>query len=293
MMLTNKILLITGASSGIGEALARRATQLGAIVVIAARRKDRLDSLAAALQSDVATNQRVLPLPCDITVRAQAEAIVETTIERFGRIDVLVNNAGRGHFACIEDTDDDTIQNMFALNVYALWYTIRPTLRHMRARGNGHIINIASIAGKLGFPFNSAYVAAKHAVVGFTHALRMELAGTDIHATVVCPATVATDWALVTDGGSMLPLFEASVPITKAIARDQGVALPAIEESITPERAANQILECIHHPVPELYTNRGTYEFLLEAARDRAAAERRQIPAALAERAVFEQLRRK
>ena len=292
-MLTDKILLITGASSGIGEALARRATQLGASVAIAARRKDRLDALAAALQSDAATNQQVLSLPCDIAVRAQAEALVETTIERFGRIDVLINNAGRGHFASIEETDDDVIQNMFTLNVYSLWYTIRPTLRHMRARWNGHIINVASIAGKLGFPFNSAYVAAKHAVVGFTHALRMELAGTEIHATVVCPATVTTDWARTTDGGPMLPLFEAAAPLTKIIARDRGVALPAIEGSISPERAANQILECIHHPVPELYTHRGTYEFLLEAAQDRAAAEQRQIPAALAERTVFEQLRRK
>jgi hypothetical protein len=292
-MLIDKILLITGASSGIGEALAHRSTQLGASIVIAAWRKDRLDALATKLQSNLAPDQQVLSLPCDVGIRTQAEALVETSVRNFGRIDVLINNAGRGHFASIEETKDEVIQNMFALNVYALWYTTRPALRHMRARGSGHIINIASIAGKLGFPFNSAYVAAKHAVVGFTHALRMELAGTNIHATVVCPAGVATEWASMTEGGRMLPMLEGAAPLAYDIARDQGVALPAIEGTISPERAADQILECIHQPVPELYTHHGTYEFLLEAAKDRAAAERRQIPAALAERAVYERLRRK
>jgi short-subunit dehydrogenase len=157
----------------------------------------------------------------------------------------------------------------------------------MKQQGSGHIINIASMAGKVGYPYNSAYVAAKHACVGFTHALRLELAETGIHASVVCPNGVMTDWAAVTEGGSMLPFFSASGPIIKRIAAERGVSLPAIEGVLPADVVAQRILECIAHPVAEVYTHKGAKEFAELAARDREAAEAQQLPVVLGEREVY------
>ncbi len=134
---------------------------------------------------------------------------------------------------------------MFELNVFALWYTTRPALAYMKKQGAGHILTMASIAGKVGFPFNSAYVAAKHAAAGFTYALRAELPGTGIHASVIYPASVRTDWADVTEGHPMKPLFTESGPIVKRIAAERGVALPKVEGVIPPERVAEAVLRCI------------------------------------------------
>jgi len=188
-MLKGKVAIITGASSGIGAALALQISREGASVILAARRREKLEQLAAEITR---AGQVALPITADVTKRADAEMLVRTAVERFGRVDILVNNAGRGHFASVEDTTDEMIRSMFELNVYPLWYTTRPALTQMKKQGSGHIINIASMAGKIGYPYNSAYVAAKHACVGFTHALRMELMETGIHATVVCPAAVAS-----------------------------------------------------------------------------------------------------
>ena len=168
-MLTGKVSIITGALSGIGAALAQLLAREDSTVVLAARRTKQLESVARAIRQEGGT---ALALTADVTNRDDAETVVERTVREFGRIDVLVNNAGRGHFASVEDTTDAILGNMFAVNVYSLWYTTRPILRHMKLQGNGHIINVASIAGKIGFPFNNAYVAVKYACVGFTHALR-------------------------------------------------------------------------------------------------------------------------
>jgi short-subunit dehydrogenase len=161
----------------------------------------------------------------------------------------------------------------------------------MKKQGSGHVINVASMAGKLGYPYNSAYVAAKYACVGFTHALRMELVETGVHATVVCPAGVLTDWASVTEGGPMLPMFSESGPAIKQIAADRGIQLPQIEGVISPDAVAEKILECIHHPTAEVYTQRGSKEFAVLAAQDREEAEQHQIPVVLGERAVYRRLK--
>lgn len=287
-MLTGKIAIVTGASSGIGAALSRVLAREGGTVVLAARRIDRLHDLAEQIR---ASGGRAIVHPVDITVKAEAEHLIHQTVHDLGRLDILVNNAGRGHFASIEDTTDEMIHNMFRVNVYALWYTVRPALKYMKQQNAGHIINVASMAGKLGYPYNSAYVAAKHAVVGFTMALRQELFETGIHATVVCPAGVKTDWAATTEGGSMLPLFSESGPFIKQIAAERGISLPPIEGVIAPEVVAEKILECIYHPVAELYTHRGSKEFVELAARDREAAERHQLPVVLGERIVYEKVK--
>jgi len=287
-MLKEKVAIVTGASSGIGAALARRLAGEGASVVLAARRKEKLVDLAASLTASGGT---AVAAPADITDAAQAGRLVTDTIARFGRLDILVNNAGRGHFASIEDTTDEVLQNMFAVNAFSLWYTTRPALRQMRKQGGGHIINVASMAGKLGYPFNSAYVAAKHACVGFTHALRMELLETGIHATVVCPAGVLTDWASVTEGGPMLPMFSASGPSIKRIAAERGISLPPVEGLLSADAIAEKIVECIYHPVAELFTHKGAAEFVRLAAQHREEAERHQLPIVLGEREVYEKMK--
>ena len=289
-MLTGKVAVITGASSGIGSALAQLLAQEGATVVLAARRKEKLEAIAGRIQK---SGGKGVVVRCDVTVPEDAEELIHYTVQECGRIDILVNNAGRGNLASVEDTTDSMIENIFAVNVFALWYTTRPALRYMKERGSGHVINIASIAGKLGFPYNSAYVAAKHACVGFTHALRLELAETGIHASVICPASVLTEWATVTEGGSMLPLFSESGPIIKKIAAERGISLPPIEGVKTTDVVVQKILECIYHPVAEVYTHKGSREFVVLSAQEREGAEQHQLPVVLGERQVYTRLKDK
>jgi NAD(P)-dependent dehydrogenase (short-subunit alcohol dehydrogenase family) len=161
----------------------------------------------------------------------------------------------------------------------------------MKKQGNGHIINVASMAGKLGFPYNSAYVAAKHACVGFTHALRQELVETGVCATVVCPAGVSTEWAIATEGGSMQAFFSESGRHIKRIASERSISLPAIEGLKTADSVAAAILDCIYHPVPEVFTHTGSKEFVLLATQDREQAEYHQLPIVLGEREVYRKIK--
>jgi short-subunit dehydrogenase len=286
-MLEGKVAVITGASSGIGASLSRLLAAEKVRVVIGARRKAALESLARDIR---AAGGVALAIPCDVTMREDAEQLVHDAVEAYGRIDLLINNAGRGHLASVEDTTDAMIENMFAVNVFALWYTSRVALGYMKDQGSGHIITVASMAGKIGYPYNSAYVAAKHAAVGFTHALRQELAETGIHASVVCPAGVLTEWALVTEGMPMKEFFSGSGPAIQRIADERNLRLPQIEGVIHPEVVAQKVLECIRNPVAEVFTHRGSKEFVELATRDREASERQQLAVVLGEREAYEKI---
>ncbi len=296
-MLTDKIVIITGASSGIGAALAVQCAQQGAIPVLAARRRDRLAHVADTILQNTSrpagAPSPVLVLPGDITNREYAEELVHTTVRTYGRIDVLINNAGGGHFGSVEDTSDDMIQKMFRLNVYPLWYTIRPALGYMKKQQGGHIVNVASMAGKIAFPFNSAYVAAKHAVVGFTHALRLELMDTGIHATAVCPAGVKTAWAEVAEGGDMLQFFSRSGVAIKRIAQEQNLSLPRVEGVRTADQIAGAIIDVLHNPVAELYTHKGSHELVQIGAERRESLEEIQRAVVLGEREVYDEMKKK
>ena len=281
---SRSVAIITGASSGIGASLGRLLATEGMAVVLAARRKENLLSLAAEI---TAAGGAAHAVQCDLTVREDAEQLVQDAVDVFGRLDVLVNNAGRGHMSSVEDTTDEIIESMFAVNVFPLWYTVRAALPVMRRQGSGHIVTVASMAGKLGYPYNSAYVAAKHAAVGFTHALRQELAETGIHASVVCPAGVLTEWALVTEGHSMKEFFTESGPAIRRIAEQRGLSLPKIEGVVHPDVVAQKILECIRHPVAEVYTHSGSREFVELAARDREGAEKMLLAVVLGEREIY------
>jgi len=286
-MLKGKAAVVTGASSGIGKVLALRLASEGVTVVLGARRKEELDRIVHEVKEQGGEGRAVR---CDVTVTAEAEHLIGTCLDAFGKIDILINNAGRGHFASVEDTTDEVIERMFAVNTFALWYTTRPALREMKRQGSGHVINVASMAGKVGYPFNSAYVAAKHACVGFTHGLRNELVETGIHASVVCPAGVLTDWANATEERSMLPFFSASGPVIKRIAAERGISLPPVEGVLPADRVADSIIRCLENPVPEVFVQAGSEEFVRALATDRSRTERHLLPVFLGERSVYEEM---
>ncbi len=282
------VAIITGASSGIGRALALELAGRGARLALIARRGELLEEVRAEAG---ARDTEAIAIECDVTDRSGFERAVESTIERFGHLDVLVNNAGRGQFAYIEDTPEEQIESIMRLNVFALWYGTSVALRHMRSRNRGHIINMASMGGKIGFPANAVYVAAKHATVGFTRALRSELAGTGIEATVVCPGGVLTDWATTTEGGPMLELFDYEGRRGSEIAAERGSSqtLPTIP-LLDAGSVARKIAEAIKHPVAELFTHEGTHELAVEFERDQEATEDRLEPLWLANREGYERM---
>lgn len=284
------VVVITGASSGIGRALAIALAGHGARLGLIARRKSMLEETARECRERGSEN--VIAIACDITSGPDFRRTTQHLLDTFGCVDVLVNNAGSGHFAYVEDTPDEQIESVFRVNVFALWYGTSVLLPHMRKRGSGHIINVSSFAGKYPFPGNTAYIAAKHAAVGFTRGLRAELAGSGVEASVVVPAGVRTDWALKTEGGPMLAIFEYEHVRGAVLAAEDGVALPEQLPLMTAEDVAAQIVELIRHPGPELYTHPGSKERVIEFERDPLAAERSLEPLWIANREGYERLRR-
>lgn len=277
----SSVIVITGASSGIGRALALALAERGARIGLLARRGELLEEVADDCR---ARGGDAAAIVCDVTSRASLERAVDETVERFGRLDALVNNAGRGHLGYIDDTADEQIESIFRVNVFSLWYGSAAALRHMRAQGNGLIVTIASIAGKIGYPGNAAYVAAKHAAVGFSRALRTELAESGIDVMTVIPAGTMTDWAAVAEGGPMLDLFAYEGERGRAIAAERGIALPPALPLLGADEVAASIVGAMEHPVAEHYTHPGARELALLAESDPEAFERSQLPFWLANR---------
>lgn len=180
---------ITGCSTGFGRELAELVIARGWRAVVTARDKARVADLALGAE------ERTLSLDLDITNGAQIAAAVRAAEERFGRIDVLVNNAGYGYQASVEEGDDAEIRAQFEANVFGLFAITRAVLPGMRTRRNGHIINITSVAGFVGFPGSGYYAATKHAVEGWSDALAAEAAPLGIKVTCIEPGPFRTDWA--------------------------------------------------------------------------------------------------
>lgn len=257
MTIENSTAVISGASSGIGRALTLELARRGARVVPLARRHDRLAQLADQVRS---FGGEILPMVCDVTDRSAFEGAIDTAVAKYGTIDLLINNAGRGCFAYVDETTDDVIEQIFRLNVFSLWYGSARALRYMRMQKRGLILTIASMAGKVGYPANAPYVAAKHAAVGFTRALRTELVDTGVTASVVLPGGTLTDWADATLGGSMSELFayegQRGAELAAAT-RSAGPSLPVIQ-LLDPETVALRIADQLADPPPEIYTHDGS-----------------------------------
>src|SRR6059036_1218363 len=182
--------LVTGASSGIGAQLARDLAARGMRVALLARRADRLTALADEIRR---AGGHAIVVPGDVAERASIEDAAAGVLERFGRLDLLVNNAGYGRHVLFKDHDAADIERMMRTNYLGVVWATKAVLPAMRARRRGWIVNIASVAGKLGQPDEVAYSATKFAVTGFSEGLSYELAPLGIHVMVVYPALVRTE----------------------------------------------------------------------------------------------------
>ena len=186
--MTKKVALVTGASSGIGEATARQLQQAGFIVYGAARRTDRMSDLAAS---------GVRTLPLDVTNETSVSQAVAEIIATEGRIDVLVNNAGYGSYGALEDVPLEEARAQIEVNVFGLARLTQLVLPHMRAQCSGTIVNISSMGGRFATPMGAWYHASKYAVEGLSDALRLEVKRFGIDVVLIEPGSIRTDWGAI------------------------------------------------------------------------------------------------
>jgi short-subunit dehydrogenase len=196
MDLKGKNVVITGASSGIGRATALEMARRGANVVLAARRADRLDEVAAQCR---ALGVRALSVPADVTRPEDCRRVIEAA----GEIDVLVNNAGFAIWSAITEADPVALRDMMDTNYFGTVNVTQAALPRMLERGRGTIVNMGSITGLMGFARMSGYCASKFAVVGFSEALRDELIGHGVKVALVCPGTTETEFFVKAEKGKM------------------------------------------------------------------------------------------
>ncbi|MFP2926566.1 SDR family oxidoreductase [Pyxidicoccus sp. 3LG] len=227
----DKVIVITGASAGIGAELARLAGAKGAKLVLAARRQAELEAVAAR------SGPAALAVVTDATRRADMERLRDEALARFGRIDVWVNNAGRGITRSVAELTDEDLDAMWRANVNSALYGMQAVLPHFQSRNAGQLVNVSSGLARLPtVPHRSAYSAAKHALNALSACLRMELQASHpgITVTVVMPGIVATEFGNNALGGG---------PDSRVLPGAQSV-----------EDATKAILDVIEHPRPEVYT---------------------------------------
>jgi short-subunit dehydrogenase len=223
MQLKGAVAVVTGASSGIGEAVAVGLAQRGAKVVLAARRKERLDVLADRIERAGGT---ALAVRCDVTDREQLASLPTVVKEAFGPCDVLVNNAGvpgGGEFAKLTY---EQIERIVQVNILGVMYGTRAFLPGMMKRKHGHIVNIASLAGRFATPGASVYGASKHAVVAFSESLFYEVESQGVLVTAVNPGFVVTE---------SFPLKDMNPRLLLTMERVAGAVVRVVREDIAPE----------------------------------------------------------
>jgi NADP-dependent 3-hydroxy acid dehydrogenase YdfG len=229
----NKVVVITGASAGIGAELAKQLAANGCKVVLAARRKPELDRLAAEI------GDNALAVVTDVTKRSDVDHLCKAAIDRFGRVDVWVNNAGRGISRSVADLTDDDLDAMWRDNMKSVVYGIQAVLPHFKARNAGQIVNVSSGLSRAPLaPVRAAYGAVKSAVNLLTASLRVELMATHpgIHVTLLLPGVVATEFGLNSMGAGIV----------------DNRKLPGAQPV---EGAAAAIVDVIERPRPEAYTS--------------------------------------
>lgn len=228
------VIAITGGSSGIGRAAALRLARDGAAVAICARQKDRLERVSAEISSAGGTT---LAVQADVTHQADMQRFVETTVQRFGRLDVMLCNAGYGLYGEIDQVTPEQMHALMDVNYFGTFHAARAALPVFRTQGHGHIIVVSSIVGQRGIPFMGPYSATKFAQVGLAECLRAEVAGTGLHVSVVYPISTDTDFFRVMTDHS-------------------GFATRAHGPRQTPESVADAIARAIARPTPEVYPYR-------------------------------------
>jgi short-subunit dehydrogenase len=244
MNLADKVILITGASSGIGRATAILTGKSGLPVIIAARRADRLAEVAREIES---AGGKALSIQTDISDESQVSIMIDKALQQFGRIDVLINNAGIGLYATVEETTSEQIEKLWRVNYMGTFHAIKKVLPVMRKQQSGQIIVVASMSGRRGAAFKSAYCATKFAQIGLLESLRMELINTNIKCTLIFP------------GGTQTEFFEVIENPGKRDVRLYGSVQSA-------EQVAAEILNAIRNPRTEVITQRlGRLQILLNA----------------------------
>ncbi len=249
-----KVVVITGASSGIGAALAERVGRRDGRPVLAARRERELREAAAR------SGPEALAVVADVTQRDQVQRVLDAAIFRFGQVDVWVNNAGRGITRPVSALTDEDFDAMMRVNVLSALYGMQAALPHFQRRGQGHIINVSSMLGRIPFvPARSAYSAAKHALNALTASLRLELRERwpEIHVSTVSPGVVATEFGVHALAGG---------PDSRALPFAQPV-----------EEVAEVIAGLIERPRADVYTRPGLQQQVVDyfTAEDMGAAELR------------------
>lgn len=227
----DRVIVITGASSGIGQAVAERAARRGAAVVLSARRADRLTGIARAIND---AGGRALAVPGDVTREADMIALVGAAAETFGRVDVAIANAGIGFHDTFARTPGDVLRQLVETNLLGTLYLARAAAAAFAAQGHGHFIAVSSIVGRRAVAGSTAYAATKAAQIGLVEGLRAEWLGTRCHASIVYPVSTRTE-------------FRA------AIARDYGQEVHGTGPQQSAGEVADAILACIESPRPEVY----------------------------------------
>ena len=192
MKLKDKVAIVTGASKGIGRKLAIDLAKEGAHVAISARSEELLKETAKEIQT---LGPEAFYFACDMSVEKEIKNFIDETIGRFHRLDILINNAGLGHFENIINMSTKKWDEMFDLNVRGLFITTRETLPYLRKAGESVIVNVASLAGKNAFAGGGGYAATKHAVIAFSRCLMLEERKNSVRVITICPGSVSTEFS--------------------------------------------------------------------------------------------------
>lgn len=231
MDLSGRVAVITGASSGIGLACAQQLADAGCAVVLGARRVDRLEATVRAMRT---RGQQADWVETDVTEEDHVLRLVARAQEAFGRLDVVICNAGFGYYGTVEETPSATMKRMMDVNFMGTFYGARAALPVFRAQASGHLIIMSSIVGQRGVAQMSGYSATKSAQVGFAEGLRAEFAGTAIHVSVVYPVSTESEFRHAMD-------------------RDYGHSVSGLGPTQSVDDVARAVVACVRRPRPEVY----------------------------------------
>jgi short-subunit dehydrogenase len=231
MSLEGRVAVITGGSSGIGLAIAEHLAREGVKVVLGARRTDRLEQAVRAIAAQGGSAEA---LPIDVAQEADVVRVVQRAHEAFGRLDIMVCNAGFGYYGSVDEMPSDVMRRMMDVNFMGSFYGARAVVPIFRQQGHGHLIFISSIVGKRGIPFMSGYSATKAAQAAFAESLRAEFTGTRVHVSTIFPVSTTTEFRY-------------------AMERDFGHDVSGLGPKQPVEAVADAIVTCVRRPRPEVY----------------------------------------
>jgi short-subunit dehydrogenase len=230
----SKIVIITGASAGIGRAIALKLARERARLVIAARRAGKLEEVAQEITN---AGGHAIPMVADVTDEANMKALVDTAVDQFGALDVMICNAGFGIYGAIDALSAEQMRRLMDVNYHGTFLAARAALPVFRRQKHGHVIIVSSIVGKRGVPYMGAYAATKFAQVGLAECLRAEMAEYGVHVSVVLPISTETEFFSV-------------------MTRESGTATRAAGPRQEPDDVAAAVVRAIAYPLPEIYPYR-------------------------------------